>query len=102
MFSVKIHQIDGKRILVAVCDKELLGKKFTGDGLQLDLSSQFYKGELMDENKLLPILRRAYSFNIVGQKITDIALKEQIISEKNIIKIQGIPHAQGVLVDDSL
>lgn len=101
MFYVKIHQIDKTRILVAACDKDLKGKKFSENRLQLDLTSSFYSGELMDAAHLKPILRRCYSFNLVGDDVVSIAVAEKITSEKYIKKIKNIPYVQGLLVDDA-
>jgi hypothetical protein len=40
---VKIHKTENKDI-VAVCDEDLLGKKFEEKELILDVSEEFYKG----------------------------------------------------------
>ena len=98
MFYVRVHKIDGNRSLVSVCDEEIFGKKFCESGLQLDLNCSFYRGDVMDAKKMLPMLKEAYSFNIVGEKVIKIALKEGMISKGNIIKIKNIPHAQGLLL----
>ena len=34
------------------------------------------------------------NINIAGNKVVDLAIKSGIISEKNVIKIQGVKHAQ--------
>ncbi|MDP2749659.1 MAG: DUF424 family protein [Nanoarchaeota archaeon] len=101
MFYVKIHKIDAHRNLVSVCDEKILGEKFCENNLQLDLNCSFYRGELMEEEKMLPLLKKAYTFNIVGKDIITLALKKNLISKENIIKIKNIPHAQGLLIDDS-
>ena len=44
---VKIHKRDDRTIL-AVCDSDLIGRTFTEGERQLDLSSDFYKGEERD------------------------------------------------------
>jgi len=90
---VKIHKTENKDI-VAVCDEDLLGKKFEEKELILDVSEEFYKGEKMDEAKTLEIMKKADILNIVGEKSIDLASKNDIVSKMNIIKIKGIPHAQ--------
>ena len=47
---VKVHS-DKNRLIVAVCDNEVFGKKFYEGELQLDLSSDFFKGEEMKEEE---------------------------------------------------
>ena len=45
------------RDVVAICDKELIGKKFYEGKFQLDVKENFYKGEEMDEEKTIQILK---------------------------------------------
>ncbi len=96
---VKIHKNEHGRDVVAVCDDNLLGKKFEEGKLQLDLTSNFYKGEIKDEDETGDIIRNAYIVNIVGEKSVAVALKEGIIEKHHVIKIAGIPHAQAVCGD---
>lgn len=42
---VKMHKTQDNRIVLAVCDNDLLDKKFEEGKMQLDLTSYFYKGE---------------------------------------------------------
>ena len=45
---VKKHITQDKRLILAVCDKELLGRCFEESSLQLDLRGEFYNGEEKD------------------------------------------------------
>ncbi len=100
MFYVKIHKLDGNRILVAVCDEDLLGKKFAEKGLQLDLTSLFYRGKLTEDKETIEVMKKSYCFNIVGKKIVDLALKEGFISKANIITIKKVPSCQGLILSE--
>ena len=99
--KLKIH--NAYRNIVAVCDSELLGKKFVDENIkmQLDVKESFYNGEEISEEKAAKIMRAACSddanFNIVGKRAIEIALNAGIIDKKGIIKIKGIPHALGLL-----
>ena len=92
---IKIHK--SYRYVIAICDSELLGKKFEQGNLQLDLTGEFFKGEEKNEQESLEIIKDAFtedaSFNIVGKKATELALKADIISKEGIKKIQGVPFA---------
>lgn len=91
---VKIHKgLDG-RIVMAVCDNELLGKKFGEGHLQLDLSGSFYKGDKKTEKEFLELIRAADIVNAVGKRCVSCLVKNQLVSKENIIKINKIPHAQ--------
>ena len=96
---VKIHKKDEKTI-VAVCDDELLGKKFEENGLQLDLSSDFYKGEQLQSQEVGDIIRNGDIVNLVGTQSVELGIKEGIIEEEQVKKIQGIPHAQAVITTE--
>lgn len=80
-----------------MCDAELLGKRFEQDKFQLDVKENFYKGEEVPEEKVIDIMQNMSkedaTFNIVGEKSVNCALKAGIISKEGIKKIQGIPFA---------
>ena len=85
------------RDVVAVCDKELIGKRFEEDKFQLDVKENFFKGDEANEEKAIEIMRQMSmkdsTFNIVGEKSVNTAIKAGIISEDYIRKIQEIPFA---------
>jgi len=82
---------------VAVCDSELLGKRFEEGKFQLDIKESFYKGEEVREEEAIRIMknmaREDATFNIVGELSVQAALKAGIISNNSIGKIQEIPFA---------
>lgn len=93
---LKMHQRDGK-VLVSVCDKELIDQVFEENGIKLDLNSDFYKGEEKTAEEVGDIIRNADYVNLVGPKAVEIGLKEGVIEKDKIIYIQGIQHAQAVI-----
>lgn len=94
----KQHKTNDGRLILAVCDSELVGKKFVQGDLQLDLSSDFYKGEEKTEQEICKMFKTAYIVNLVGEKSVNLAIKEKIIDKEHIIKIDNIPHAEAVIV----
>tara|TARA_Y100000310_G_scaffold159627_1_gene159269 strand:- start:30407 stop:30691 length:285 start_codon:yes stop_codon:yes gene_type:complete len=90
---VKIHRTKDQEI-IAICDEDLLGKKFEEGRLMLDVKESFYKGEKKTDEETLEIMKKADILNIVGKKSINLAIKNKIISKDHIIKIKGIPHAQ--------
>lgn len=92
---VKIHKADGKTV-IALCDKELIGKKFQEGNKQLDLSGEFYNGEDKDPIEVGDLIRNADIVNIVGERSIKLALEEGVIDQEHIIEIEGIPHAQSI------
>ncbi len=91
--KAKIHQVEYKTIL-AVCDKEHLGKKFEEGEISFTASEKFYNGQDITEEELNKLLDEADSINLFGDKCVTIAQKKGIVGEKSVIKIKGIKHAQ--------
>src|SRR3989344_7521026 len=100
MIFLKIHAdaIDPSRIIISICDSDLIGKKFEEGKRQLNVSERFYKGEIKTEYEITEILKNAPNINIIGKQSIALALKLNIIVKENIIKIQGIPHAQSIFL----
>jgi hypothetical protein len=96
-----VNIIKSYRDIVAVCDKELIGKKFEepfeGGVKQLDIKENFYKGEESDRDNVKEIMKKMAkedaTFNIVGKDSVAAAIEAGIISEKEINKIKEIPFA---------
>ena len=90
---VKIHKT--YRDVIAICDSDLIGKKFEQGKLQLDVKESFFKGEEISEERTIQIMKEMSkedgTFNIIGKKSINAALKAKIISQNGIKKIQGIP-----------
>tara|TARA_Y100000310_G_scaffold330362_1_gene401859 strand:- start:2101 stop:2397 length:297 start_codon:yes stop_codon:yes gene_type:complete len=85
------------RNVVAVCDADLLGKKFEEGKFQLDVKENFFKGEKTSEEKAIEIMKHMSeddaTFNIIGEKSVKTALKAGVISEEGIRRIKNIPFA---------
>lgn len=95
MLFIKIHK--SYRDVIAICDSELIGKKFEEDRFQLDVKENFYKGEEINEEKAIRIIQKMAkedaTFNIVGDKSVNAAIKAGIIKKEGIKKIHDIPFA---------
>ena len=93
--SIKIHR--SYRLVVAVCDVNLLGKRFEEDIRQLEIRESFFKGEIFEEEDAIKILKKQSledaTFNIVGKEAIQAAIKSQIIASEGITKINEIPFA---------
>ncbi len=81
-------------LLVAVCDKDLVGKSFEEGGLSLKITARFYKGEEATEGAVIASLQRATIANLVGKRTIKCALDNEFIEEASVIFIGGVPHAQ--------
>lgn len=99
MVLVKLHKKDG-RILVTVCDTNLLGKKFEEGTAQLDLTGDFYKGEEKDSEEAGDLIRNADHVNLVGEKSVHLGVHEGVIDADHVRKVNGIPYAHAIVVHD--
>lgn len=90
-----IKIIRSYRDIVAICDSEILGKKFEEGKFQLDIKESFFKGEEVSEEKteeiIIDMLKEDATFNIIGEKSVNIALRIGIIDENCIKRIDNIP-----------
>ena len=96
---VKAHKTEGGKLLLAVCDSDIIGKVFEEGRKQLDLSSDFYKGEEMSNQETADLMRNAYMLNLVGKNSVTLAINEDLISGEHIEEIDGIPYAQATGID---
>ncbi len=90
---MKIHDAGMGRTVVAVCDKELIGKRLMQDEIEINVTERFYKGDEVNEAEIVKILSEAANINLLGKKAVDLALKTGIIDKEDILMIQGVPHA---------
>jgi hypothetical protein len=90
-----VRIIKSYRDVVAICDSELLGKRFEEGQFQLDIKESFYGGDKKTEEEVIAIMQEMSAedatFNIVGEKSTQAALKAGLIEKESIGQIQGIP-----------
>ena len=100
MILAKIHVVNTRK-LVAVCDAELIGKKFEENNLQLDLTGEFYKGEEVNEEELQDMIKDAYVVNFVGKESVGYAIKNGLVKKENVIVIKDVQNAQVLVTTES-
>ncbi len=95
MISIKVYE--GSPKIIAVCDAEIIGKKFEDGRLQIDINETFFKGQIVDEFKAKKILAKALedyaSFNIVGERAVAMAIELGLIEKDKVLYIKNIPIA---------
>ena len=96
MIYLKITSSE-KGYIIAMCDAELIGKKFKDKKRELDLEkyADFYKGELISEDEAKNKLNVSFfTANIVGKRSIDIVINKGLAKESDIVYIEKIPHIQ--------
>ncbi len=90
---INIIKSQGK-VLVAVCDDDILGKVFEEKEAVLDLSAGFYQGKKVSEDHARQVLASSDNLNIVGEKSIALAIELGLIDNDHVRQIASIPYAQ--------
>jgi len=93
---LKIH-IRNEIETVAACDEELLNQVFKEGNLRIEISNQFFGGNLINIDDAIYILKQASYFNIVGEKIINKAIDCQILPKEGVRFINGVPMAMKMM-----
>lgn len=97
-FILKIYKRPDGTVLLAICDKECLGKVYSNGKARIDLRGGFYQGEEMGEDLILGLIQIATHLNCVGQKSVELAIREGYVNPESVLQVSGIPYAECVIV----
>ncbi len=92
-FYIRVVRVKGET-LVAICDENILGKKFSEGELKIWVNPAFYGKKLVSAKEAIETLSSASIGNIVGKNIVRHAILAGLILAENVIEIEGVPHAQ--------
>jgi hypothetical protein len=92
---LKAHQQGAER-LIAVCDCDVLGRKFTQGKLCLEVNPDFFGGEKASLKDIEAALAGATMANFVGCKTVFHAISLGYVEKDNVLSIDGILYAQMV------
>ena len=92
---IKLHK--AYRTVVAVCDSNLLGKKFEEGVKLLDIRESFYKSEELSHKDVVDLMKfqskEDATFNIAGPESIKAAKEAGIITDENIGYVDNVPFA---------
>jgi len=86
----------GAEVLIAVCDFDILGKKFAEGHLCIEVSSDFFGRELASGPQVEAALCRATMANLVGCRVVEHAIRLGYVERENVLSIEGVLCAQMV------
>jgi uncharacterized protein len=96
MYWAKIYVVKHE-VVLAMCDKELIGKKLKGRHGDVKVERGFYGEKVIeDEAMATKLLTHCSIGNLMGKRIVALAAKKGFITKENVISIGGVPHAQFV------
>jgi hypothetical protein len=92
---VRVHE--SYRMVVAVCDSDVFGKKLVDGNRVLDVSGDFFKGKEMNneevEAEIVRCVNEDATFNFVGKRSVEIAKVLGIVKDEGVMDIDGVPVA---------
>ncbi|TXT66534.1 MAG: hypothetical protein BAJALOKI1v1_280033 [Promethearchaeota archaeon] len=96
---IKIHtcNYNGGIETVAMCDEDLLNKVIKEENLRIEISKEFYGGDLIKIDDAIEILKQASYFNIVGHSIIEKAINCKLLPREGIRHIDGVPMAMKMI-----
>lgn len=94
---LKSHR-SGKEVLIAVCDCDLMGKKFVEGHLHVEILPDFFGEEKATAHDVEKALAAATMANLVGDLAVGHAIRLGYVDRENVLTIKGIPCAQMVLM----
>jgi hypothetical protein len=92
---LKIHQHEVET-LIAVCDCDILGKKFSEGRLKIEVTADFFGGEKVSPSEVAEALERATMANFVGCKTVEHAISMGYVERDCTLSIGGVLYAQMV------
>jgi len=93
LFSIKIHKMP-KETILAVCDSEILGCKFSDGEKRIEVYRSFYGEKEIAEENLEKYLVNATIVNLVGQRAVSLAISLGYVDPERILTIGDTVHAQ--------
>lgn len=94
---VKIHTNERCKLL-AVCDEKLLGSSFKEGKMSIKVEDSFYNGEIKTEKEVEELLPSFDNFVVIGDESVRLLLELELVSEDQIIHIQGVPYVSCMCV----
>ncbi len=86
----------GRDVLIAVCDCDILGKKFKEGHLRMEVTTEFFGGEKVLPSEIKAALESATIANFVGCRCVEYAISLGFMKKENVISIEGVLCAQMV------
>ncbi|PJC51206.1 MAG: DUF424 domain-containing protein [Nitrosopumilales archaeon CG_4_9_14_0_2_um_filter_34_16] len=89
-FSVRVTDYQ-KKMMLNICDADLLGKKIIQDDLTMHISESYYGERFVDQEEAESLLKNSSIINMVGNKTISLSIELGIGSENGVKIISGVP-----------
>ena len=85
---------EGNKVLLAICDEELLGKTLREGKIVFKISEDFYKGKKTSVDQAVSMIENSTIINLIGNECVKKAIENGYVHPEAVLKIEGISHAQ--------
>lgn len=92
MIYAKKH-FTGHKVVVGICDSDLIGKKFEEGEKCISVSEIFFKGEIVGKENLLEFVKGAASLNIVGKEAVETCIDLKLVGRESVLSVDSVPYA---------
>ena len=89
-FAVKVSDYQ-KKIMLNICDADLLGKKITQDDLTMNISESYYGDRFVEAEEAETLLKTSSIINMAGKEAVSLSVKLGVGSESGIKMVSGVP-----------
>jgi len=89
-FAVRVSDYQ-KKIMLNICDADLLGKKINQDDLTMHISESYYGERFVDEEEAESLLKTSSIINMAGAETVSLSIKLGVGSENGVKKVSGVP-----------
>jgi hypothetical protein len=73
--------------LINICDKDLVGKTIKDERIEMHISPSYFKGELVNIDEALFLIKSSSVANLVGEKIVVEVIRAELASKHAVKKI---------------
>ena len=89
-FCVKIIEYQ-KKLMLNICDADLLGKNISQNELTMTISKSYYGDQIVEKDEAKKLLENSSIINMVGKNTISLSLDIGVGSENGVKKISGVP-----------
>jgi len=89
-FAVRETNYQNK-LMLNICDAELLGKKIIQDDLTMDITESYYGERFVEETEAESLLKNSSIINMAGKDTVSLSIKLGIGSENGVKKVSDVP-----------
>jgi hypothetical protein len=84
----------GKNVLLAICDREIIGKTLREGKIVFHVKDEFYNGGKVTIEDAMNMIENSTIVNMIGKNCIEKAISKGYVHPEAVLRIEGVPHAQ--------